>query len=102
MKHFRQGDVLLISTPDEGQTGTPIKRDKGRIILAYGEVTGHAHAIATKDAELFSADDNVFLRMVAAGGLVHEEHGTITLDKGLYRVIRQREYTPEVIRNVAD
>jgi hypothetical protein len=34
--------------------------------------------------------------------LIHDEHGTITLPRGSYQVIRQREYTPEAIRNVED
>jgi hypothetical protein len=43
---IRQGDVLLtpvLSLP-VGLKEVPL--DKGRIVLAYGEVTGHAHAIA--------------------------------------------------------
>lgn len=99
---FRQGDVLLYRVSDRGQTGKPIQRERGRLVLAHGEVTGHAHAVATKEAELFSAEDQIFLRMIEKGELVHEEHGSIALDAGLYRVIRQREYAPEEIRNVAD
>src|SRR5262245_28856985 len=101
-KMFRQGDVLLELVEDEGQKGTPIARENGRLILAHGEVTGHAHAVTTEEAELFSADDQTFLRMIERGELAHEEHGTIQLDRGLYRVTRQREYSPEEIRNVAD
>ena len=99
---FRQGDVLLHRVSDRGQAGKPIPRERGRLVLAHGEVTGHAHAVATKDAELFSAEDKVFLRMIEKGELVHEKHGSIVLDAGLYRVTRQREYAPEEIRNVAD
>ena len=34
--------------------------------------------------------------------LVHDEHDTLTIAPGAYKVIRQREYHPEEIRNVAD
>ena len=34
--------------------------------------------------------------------LEHDEHETIQLPPGDYRIIRQREYSPEAIRNVAD
>jgi hypothetical protein len=34
--------------------------------------------------------------------LVHDEHGTIELAPGDYRVTRQREYAPEVNRWVGD
>lgn len=101
-KIYRQGDVLLISMADDGRTGQPIARESGRLVLAHGEATGHSHAIATKDAELFSVADQTFLRMIESGQLVHEEHGAVTLDRGLFRVIRQSEYAPEDIRNVAD
>jgi hypothetical protein len=42
---MRQGDVGLqqINTLPAGLKEVPL--DKGRVILAYGEVTGHAHAI---------------------------------------------------------
>jgi hypothetical protein len=32
---------------------TPVARDKGRVILAYGEQTGHAHALVDPNVELF-------------------------------------------------
>lgn len=102
MKMFRQGDVLLERVEDTGLTGAPIEREAGRLVLAHGEVTGHAHAVATKGAEMFTAMDQTFLRMIESGELTHEEHGAIQLDRGLYRVTRQSEYTPEAIRNVAD
>jgi hypothetical protein len=34
--------------------------------------------------------------------LTHDEHGRIPLKRGEHRVIRQMEYSPAVIRNVAD
>jgi hypothetical protein len=106
---YRQGDVLItrIGAVPAGLTIKP--RDNGRVILAYGEVTGHAHAIAdtleAPAAALFDdpSGDGSFVMLVEGDtGLVHEEHGRIDLPAGNYRVTRQREYTPEAIRNVAD
>ncbi|MGH9523996.1 MAG: hypothetical protein ACRD3E_15850 [Terriglobales bacterium] len=34
--------------------------------------------------------------------IVHEEHAPIVLPPGDYEIVRQREYSPEEIRNVAD
>jgi len=106
---FRQGDVLIerVSAPE---LGAKVKRDKGRAVLAYGEVTGHAHAIAAKGAELYESATETeslevrFLRVLAEGGvpLRHEEHATIEIPPGDYRITRQREYAPDAIRNVAD
>ena len=38
----------------------------------------------------------------AVVALKHDEHSTIELPQGNYRVTRQREYSPTAIRNVAD
>jgi len=94
----RQGDVLIIATTAElPKQAALVPRDKGRIVLAYGEVTGHAHAIADSDAQLLSAPgtEDRFLQIMASSGvsLQHEEHATITLLPGTYIVRRQREYT---------
>lgn len=105
---FRQGDVLIIAADNLPADGLAlIDRDAGRVVLAYGEVTGHAHAIAEPDVELYAHDAGLgdrFLRVLAEGGadVVHEEHGTIHLDPGDYRVRIQREYTPAAIVRVAD
>jgi hypothetical protein len=106
---FRQGDVLLIPTesiPDDAQL---VARDNERIVLAYGEATGHAHAILEQEAKLFALTDSEvddrFLHITSSIGadLVHEEHSTIHLPRGDYIVRRQREYEPQAApRTVAD
>lgn len=101
----RQGDVL-IERVESAELADEIPRDSsGRVVLAYGEVTGHAHAFHDPNVTLFqgaAANAGVFLRVVAPSDLVHEEHSTICIPVGLYRVVRQREYHPEEIRTVAD
>lgn len=104
----RQGDVLIERIGAVPKNAVARARDNGRIILAYGEVTGHAHAIddSLTDQRAAIYDDpsgNGFILSVESlTGVVHEEHGRIDLPVGTYRVTRQREYTPEAIRNVAD
>ena len=95
---FRQGDVFMEKIEDAGdaELGERIARDKGRIVLAYGEATGHAHAIHDGGAILFSgkaANADRFLRVYKPVSLLHEEHTKIALEPGLYRVRRQREWT---------
>lgn len=103
---FRQGDVLIMKSRKRRPNREPLKRDGGRVVLAYGEATGHAHAIANRGARLYEIEglEDRFLEVLARGGvdLVHEEHGTITLPRGNYVVRRQREYSPQEIRRVAD
>lgn len=109
----RQGDVLVMAVAAADGKVMP-RDDQGRIVLAYGEVTGHAHAIYDDGAELLAPrsktkaaidhvdGDVIYLRCRKTVALRHEEHAPINIPAGLYRVVRQREYTPEEIRRVAD
>jgi hypothetical protein len=103
---YRQGDVLLIRTDKLPNHLEPVKREQGRAILAHGELTGHAHAIKNERAALFRDPKlaAIFLRVNgdAPVALEHDEHSTIEVPPGDYQIIRQREYSPEAIRNVAD
>lgn len=120
MKMFRQGDVLLVevdSIPRGAKNITP----SDRIVLAYGEVTGHAHAVypevveptvidralgkkpkAEIKAKLWDAGAERFLQVVQNTQLKHEEHAPINLPVGNFKVVRQREFDPERDRWVAD
>lgn len=110
MAMFRQGDVLVETVQKPKALGALVPLDRGRVILAYGEVTGHAHAVMAEEeiadlpaAQLFEAPGGErYLLVDRPCALVHEEHGRIALAPGAYRVVRQREYSPEAIRNVAD
>ena len=100
---FRQGDVFLrpASIPSGAKPG---KLDNGRIVLAYGEVTGHAHAIGEIESVALreTEDGRRFLDVQQTVPLQHEEHGTVQVAKGTYEITIQREYTPLEIRNVQD
>jgi hypothetical protein len=103
---YRQGDVLLIPVKAIPKSVEAVKREGGRVVLAHGEVTGHAHAIKDKRAALFRDPKLAAIFMHVSGNatvaLEHDEHETINVPPGNYQVIRQMEYTPEAIRNVAD
>jgi hypothetical protein len=128
---YRQGDVLLERVLDSdvppAEQMRAVERDRGRVVLAYGEVTGHAHAIQSPHAELFlvpveseeprpdaareaveAAVREQYLRVLPGGksddvvALTHEQHPAVELPPAWYRVLRQSEYTPESIRTVAD
>lgn len=104
---YRQGDVLIIPTTST-PTGKPVKRENGLVILAHGEVTGHHHAIADQEVTLVTTEQADEIRMwltITAPepvALTHQEHATIMLPPGRYEVRRQREYSPDAIRNVTD
>jgi len=99
---IRQGDVCLIpvkALPDGAQP----RESTGRVVLAYGEVTGHAHAIYdVAKARLWDAGVERFLQVLEPCALAHEEHTQALLEPGIYRLPQQVEYTPQELRRVAD
>ena len=117
----RQGDVGLIklSEPFVGNVKL-VPNTNGQVILAYGEATGHMHAIRTgfesNVAELFEVipeeskaeeEKNLqmgqhLLRVYQNTSLQHPEHGPINLTPGDWLVRIQREYHPQAIRQVTD
>lgn len=102
---WRQGDVIIIAAPVGAVSDKAVPREDGRVVLAHGELTGHAHAIKSKRASLWTMKDtaDLILRVGKGGAVVrHEEHAPISLPPGDYVVRRQREYTPERIITVAD
>ena len=100
--HYRQGDVLLMKVERLPEEAVLMETEKHRVVLAYGEVTGHAHAISTDVAAMYSHNNERFLHVTPGAELVHEEHSTIFLEPGVYKVVQQREYTPQELRFVRD
>jgi hypothetical protein len=105
---FRQGDILIVpvgeeSVPAAVRTAPSEPRDaRGRLVLALGEATGHAHAVVGAGVLVRQARFGDYLHLPSGGRVVHEEHSAISLPKGWYRVVRQREYVPGSFRVVAD
>ena len=94
----RHGDVLIqkVEKLPEGA-----KLLKGRKELAFGEVTGHAHRVDL--GELFETKDGkLYLRVEKLANLSHEEHKTIALKPGIYRIGIKRQYSPEGWEKVRD
>ena len=106
VKIVRQGDVLVKAcSKPRGELKSIVRDARGRLILAAGEATGHHHAIAGMNAGLFEPMEPGKCFLFIEGTPVvlgHEEHAPITIGPCWYEVIRQREYSPEAIRNVAD
>ena len=111
---YAQGDVILEKVAD-AKPKAPVKTDPdGSVVLARGEVTGHRHRFAPDSGVVMFRDDALardipaelyvgHIRVRGDGAeLRHEEHSTINLPAGTYRVRRQREWTAEAARVVAD
>ena len=126
---IRQGDVYLFRVDQlpEAEKSKPVGKNH---VLAYGEATGHCHAIKKEDCDLFEANDNIRalakkhgvtderavthgLRIVVnntqllhgtpSRGFSDPDHTPIDLPCGDYIVLRPREYDDsEEFRVIAD
>ena len=94
-RQYRHGDVFVrevAAIPPEAQQETRT----GDVILAYGEVTGHAHRIASPQVATWSTGEQRYIAVEGASAeLTHEEHGLIVIPPGTYEVLIQREYDEE-------
>jgi len=109
MKQYRQGDVLLIEVSDSDFNTDNFAKSKAKTV-ALGEATGHHHTfegdvelfVEQKTSDLAINEQGMLVNVREDCTLVHQEHAAITIPKGKYRRVIQREYTPEAIRNVLD
>ena len=104
-KQYRQGDVLLVpcTIPHDA---TPLSRDDTRVVVAYGEATGHCHALTGEATEKLFLDGIEYLRLTVNDMLTHEEHEAIEVDARPaplgYRIVHQREFHLQEIKRVID
>lgn len=89
---IRHGDVLLVpvdATPPE------IAEKRNEVVLAEGELTGHAHRLASESGVLVW-DDMVWVVGEDPGYLSHEEHdpvpAPVVAPEQAYKIVIQREY----------
>lgn len=88
----RQGDVLIREVKTVPASAKRLNRKE----LAFGEVTGHSHAIADMDAAyLLENGDDLFMVVTADGGVEirHEEHAPHVVPPGNYQIVQQEETT---------
>lgn len=104
---IRQGDILFVPVekiPEGARSQNGPYRTKR--VIAEGEKTGHAHVIAVDPlnpfANLFAANDGRYLSVVKPVELKHEEHATVEIPAGNYRVVQQREWEGDESRFVND
>lgn len=102
-----QGDIMFMRIEKIPETAKEQKRT-GVIVVAHSE-TGHHHTIDADDAVHYEASDDLltcYLQLESDATVVHnrpwDTHAPITLKSGKWMGRRQREYTPEGWRRVAD
>src|SRR3990167_5114968 len=92
----RQGDVYLkkVKLPKE----IIVKEfPNNKIILAFGEKTGHHHRFETANVKMFVAKDGSGKTYVLiteySAELKHEEHDPVIFNPGAYEVLIARQWT---------
>lgn len=106
-KQARQGDVLITAT-EAPKGGAELPRESGRVVLAHGEVTGHAHAFTDPGVCRLRLEGAAYDLLQVTEGLVaplqHEEHDAIRVGAGSYEIRLQQEwdYLAELARQVQD
>ena len=110
MKWYRHGDVIInqISKQEYSELGSSTTQ-KSDLTIAYGEATGHHHTLNAKSgtAQVLVSPETqeaTAFRVDQKTELTHQEHKTISIPKGYYRVEFEREHEPlsNVARRVYD
>ncbi len=104
-QHIRHGDCLLTRV-DALPNGTSIQH-KGEHILAYGEITGHAHRLHVKSPDnmkVIQVNGDTYICLMEMGTLTHEEHKQLEIVPAIYKLSFEREhdYALQSMRKVQD
>jgi hypothetical protein len=100
-----QGDLLIERVEDAPVSGVALGTSQAdAVVVAEGEFTGHHHKLFgcvtfyRDDALARDIPDDLYVGHVQVTGSVarleHEEHAAISLERGTYRVRRQRQLEP--------
>ena len=95
MNQIRQGDILLekvdVSIPNHANV-------TGEVVLAEGELTGHAHRLKAQTILEWEANGQRYIRIESdeQGELSHEDHDPVPVKvvepKTTYRIVPQKEW----------
>ena len=116
----RHGDMTIFKVSKTQVSGMEAKELK-KLTLGLGEVTGHSHEVFALDNSTIIEHhqvsgydttelrdlverENIFFEVKGSAVIMHEEHGPITLDEGVYLRTVQRQYNPftKVLEKVRD
>lgn len=114
MKTFQncaaQGDLFIRRIDRVPEDATKANPENGKFILAHSE-TGHHHSVVERPGVNFFVTQDplvAYLSVIDSVEVVleHERtfdtHESLLIKGGTYEIRRQREYTPEGWRRVAD
>ena len=105
---YRQGDILFEKVNDF--LDNMIKMDEHERTVAKGELTNHHHSFGKSEQVILYRDkknntDPVYVEVLQEQSTItHQEHAPLTLEKGTYKITREREYNPflDMIQQTVD
>lgn len=97
--YMQQGDVVLYKEKCVPKTATPVEVTGTEFVVEKGEGI-HTHQICHPQLQqvlkVSETKDRIYLEIEQELELVHEEHGTSQLEKGMFlSKIKEREYDYE-------
>lgn len=102
-----QGDILITRIANLPNKVSLVKWQK-LAIIAHSE-SGHSHVMDADKVDMYRLPEEIyecFLVVKETATLEHlrpfDTHESIAFEPGIYRVNRQREYTPQGMRRVED
>jgi|1_EtaG_2_1085319.scaffolds.fasta_scaffold05572_5 hypothetical protein len=113
-KLYGHGDVIVKEIDEFPENLIKKEYTKGFSVLAYGEISGHAHCLDSLKTELYEDENGVvYLRCKEDVELKHQKldgtqakdaHKTITLPKNNYQIgiVKEFDYFTGEAREVAD
>jgi len=100
-EYVQQGDVII----EVSEMPKDCKK-LNHLVLADGEVTGHKHQIIPQGnlIELYEKNGEMFVKAKNNFKVKHEEHDTIELPEGIYKIRKVQEFDhfENEARNVRD
>lgn len=97
---YQQGDVILMPVDQIPQSATKKRNNH----LAEGEMTGHFHNAVGDGVAVLEKGEGLYLDAPNGCEVEHQEHKTISVPAGKFKVIGVREYDhfAEEARRVED
>jgi len=106
--HCAQGDIYISRVGSLPSNAIAVEPTSGHVTVTHSE-TGHHHVMDADTVTMYRLPDSIMdclLVVKEPTALEHlradHKHEPIMFEPGTYHVRRQREYTPEGFRRVAD
>ena len=101
---IQQGDVQALRIDTLPNNVKKVARKERGYVLAEGETTGHAHVIQDNIEMWEDEQGTLYVNIPQRTILVHEEHGPITFETGIWEIGIVQEVDPisEQIRSIQD